>query len=73
MKSGLLLLVWSMLLLSGALPVMADGIILPPPPPPGPFTDPPWLTIKYHRVDVTIDNQVATTRIDQVFVNEGDF
>ncbi|MFC1960161.1 VIT domain-containing protein [Chloroflexota bacterium] len=72
MKRGLLLLVLGLLLLSGALPALADGIIIPPPPPPGPFTDPPWLTIKYHRVNVTIDNQVTTTRIDQVFVNEGD-
>ncbi len=60
------------LLLGSVWPVLADGIILPPPRPPGPFTDPPWLTIRYHHVDVTIDNQVATTRIDQVFVNEGE-
>ncbi|MBI2920665.1 MAG: VWA domain-containing protein [Planctomycetes bacterium] len=27
------------------------------------------IAVKYHRVEVTIDNQVATTEIDQVFVN----
>ena len=29
----------------------------------------PQLSIKYHRVTVTIDNQVASTHVDQVFVN----
>ena len=37
----------------------------------------PWraipLTVKYHHVDVTIKDQVATTHVDQVFVNEADF
>jgi Ca-activated chloride channel family protein len=27
------------------------------------------MAVKYHKVDVSIDNQVATTEIDQVFVN----
>jgi Ca-activated chloride channel family protein len=49
----------------------ADGIIIPEPPPPGVVTDPNWLTIKYHRVHVEIDNQIATTHVDQVFLNEG--
>ncbi len=71
MKRALVLLLTTVLLLGTALPALADGIIIPPMPPPGPFTDPVWLTIKYHRVNVTIDNQVATTHIDQVFVNEG--
>ncbi|MBN2472422.1 MAG: VWA domain-containing protein [Anaerolineae bacterium] len=71
MKRSIVLLVTLIMLLGAVLPVFADGIIIPPPPPPGPFTDPAWLTIRYHRVNVTIDNQVATTRIDQVFVNEG--
>ncbi len=30
------------------------------------------LRIEYQRVNVTIDDQVATTHIDQLFVNEGD-
>ena len=32
----------------------------------------PYLTVKYHHVEVTIENQVATTRIDQVFINDYD-
>jgi Ca-activated chloride channel family protein len=48
----------------------ADGIIIPEPPPHIPITEVPNLTIKYHRVRVTIGDQVATTHVDQVFVNE---
>ncbi|MBN1219244.1 MAG: VWA domain-containing protein [Anaerolineae bacterium] len=58
-------------------PVLADGIIIPEPPicidcpvPPPPPHEVPYLTVEYHRVNVTIDNQVATTRIDQVFRND---
>ncbi len=51
-------------------PVLADGIIIPEPPPDVPFTEVPNLAIKYHKVKVTIDDQVATTYVDQVFVNE---
>ncbi|MBI5876062.1 MAG: VWA domain-containing protein [Chloroflexi bacterium] len=74
----------------GAMPVRADGIVVPCPPPmdgqaprpcPTPTLQPcpagarcvpvsPSLAIKYHRVTVTIDNQVATTRVDQVFLND---
>lgn len=52
-------------------PAAADGIIIidPPPEPPPDWT--PWLTIRYHRVHVTIDGQVATTRVDQAFRNDG--
>ncbi|MBI5670314.1 MAG: VWA domain-containing protein [Chloroflexi bacterium] len=44
-----------------------------PPQPPigGVFTNPEWLKINYHRVNVTIDNQIATTDVDMEFVNEG--
>jgi Ca-activated chloride channel family protein len=46
----------------------ADGMIIPLPPRPGdPF--PPNLSIKYHHVDIKIDNQVAQTSVDQVFIN----
>ncbi len=49
----------------------ADGIIIVEPPPDvPPVRLDEALTIKYHRVTVTIDDQVATTRVDQVFVNE---
>ncbi len=48
--------------------VLADGFIIPRPPRPyEPF--PPNLSIKYHHVQVKIDNQVAQTAVDQVFIN----
>jgi len=46
----------------------ADGFIIPIPPPD--VVRVPPLAIKYHRVSVEIDDQVARTKIDQVFVNE---
>jgi len=62
------------LLLTIATPVLADGIIIPDPPPdPMPPGEMPWLTIRYHRVDVTIEDQVAVTRVEQEFVNEYDW
>ncbi len=59
--------------LGPAVPALADGIIIPEPPPDRPIVDVPYLAVKYHRVTVTIENQVATTHVDQVFVNEADF
>lgn len=54
-------------------PVLADGIIIIDPPiTPQPDWK-PWLTIRYHRVMVTIEDQVATTKVDQVFRNDGKF
>ncbi len=51
-----------------AAPSWADGFIIPVPPGPGkPF--PPSLSIKYHHVDINIDNQVAQTSVDQIFIN----
>lgn len=64
-------------------PICRDGPCPPPPCvlPPVPCMDcppivyhcPPFQTplrVKVHRVDVTIDQQVATTKIDQTFVND---
>ena len=60
-------------------PVQADGIIIPEPPicnplgcvlPPLPMEQ---LEIKYHHVEVTIDNQLVTNRVDQVFYNPNDY
>ncbi len=45
--------------------------VCPPPIVPGVFTNPEWLKIDYHRVTVTIENQIATTQVDLEFVNEG--
>lgn len=54
-----------------------------PTPPPCPTDIPcPWptpfpigdqLEIKYHRVTVTIENQIATTQVDQLFYNPNDW
>ncbi len=59
-------------------PASADGIIIPDPPicepdpcpVPFPITQ---LAIKYHRVRVTIEDQVVTTHVDQVFRNDNDW
>ena len=53
-------------------PAHADGIIICDPGPcPGPYPLAP-LAIKYHHVTVTIQDQVATTHVDQVFYNPSD-
>ncbi|MFH1927447.1 MAG: VIT domain-containing protein, partial [Chloroflexota bacterium] len=62
-----------LLICSWPMPAQADGVIIPEPPPHVPPVRVPNLTIKYHRVTVTIDNQVAITKIDQVFVNESPY
>lgn len=56
----------------------ADGIIIPDPPicEMGPCPGPMpiiQLAIRYHRVSVTIDNQLAVTRVDQIFHNPNDW
>ena len=58
--------------------VRADGLIIVEPPPcdpacPGPIRVGDQLTVKSHRVNVTITNQVATTAIDQVFFNHNEW
>ncbi|MBN1260084.1 MAG: VWA domain-containing protein, partial [Anaerolineae bacterium] len=45
--------------------IIIDPPIVPPPP-----EWSPWLTIRYHRVMVAIEDQVAITRVDQVFRND---
>ncbi len=60
------------MLLATAAPALADGVIIPDPPP-VPMPEPIWLTIRTHRVTVTIEDQVAVTRVDQVFVNDYDW
>jgi len=46
--------------------------IRPCPPVPPPLGSTP-LTVKYHKVTVTIEDQVARTHVDQVFVNDSTF
>ena len=70
-RTMLLLFLLTGLLIMGAMPVAAQGVILPPPGG-GVFTDPSWLKIDYHRVNVTIDNQIATTNVDMQFTNQGE-
>ncbi|HWQ05405.1 MAG TPA: VIT domain-containing protein [Longilinea sp.] len=66
------------LLLLVAVPVQADGIIIPTPPP-CPMDGCPsvfpvsQLAVKYHHVDVKIENQIAVTHVDQVFFNPNDW
>jgi Ca-activated chloride channel family protein len=58
------------------IPAYADGIIIPEPPICDPIPCPPvpkpmaQLAIEYHHVQVDIDQQVATTHVDQVFRND---
>lgn len=70
MNKGLALLALLFITLAIASPVTADGIIIIDPPPQPPPDWSPWLTIRYHRVAVDIVDQVATTRVDQVFRND---
>jgi Ca-activated chloride channel family protein len=72
--------VLAIFLLGGVvLPVLADGIIIPEPPPCREFDCPPFprplsqLEIKYHHVDVVIEDQVAETHVDQIFYNPNDW
>src|SRR5687767_1990702 len=91
MKARLLFV--PLLFLFAATAALADGLIVIWNPPPRPWPHPhprPWpmprphpvfapLEVAYHKVDVTIDGQKATTRVDQEFINpnnatlEGDY
>lgn len=62
-----LLITFAVLFLAFSAVAWADGFIIPIPTPEFPRIPP--LSIKYHRVNVTIQDQVATTQVDQVFIN----
>ena len=69
------LLITFVFLMVSIQPAMADGIVFPDPPP---IPDPPpleesWLTIRYHRVSVLIEDQIAVTRVEQEFYNHHDW
>lgn len=72
-KDLLVALFVTALCLTSAAPALADGLIIPVPPPDIPPDRVPYLTVRYHHVTVTIDGQVATTHVDQVFVNEASY
>jgi len=77
MKTKFFLIIFILLLSAFVLPspARADGIIIPEPPicDPGPCVPRPipisQLEIRYHYVDVTIEDQIAVTHVDQVFYN----
>jgi Ca-activated chloride channel family protein len=75
MKKGLIPLLINLLFLVILVqPVKADGIIIPDPP--FPPTEPfpmKQLEITYHHVNVSIKDQVAVTRVDQVFFNPNEW
>lgn len=78
LKSAFLILLTISMAAVVVLPAQADGIIIPEPPicDPGPCREPfpvSQLAIEYHHVDVTIENQVAITHVDQVFRNDNDW
>jgi len=58
------------LLLGSAGVVHADGVVIVEPPPGVPAPEAPNLVVEYHRVSVGITDQVATTEVDQVFLND---
>ncbi len=64
-----------MVAFAGVLTAYAQDVVTPEPPP---ITIPPvWpdsdLEIAYQHVDVTIEDQVATTHVEQLFVNNNDW
>jgi Ca-activated chloride channel homolog len=73
------ILILSVFTLAFPRPASADGIIIPEPPVcmPGPCPPIPFplsqLSIRYHHVNVTIEDQVATTHVDQVFHNPNEW
>jgi len=70
MRAVLMVLVTASLLLGSAGVAQADGVVIVDPPPGVEPTEVPNLVIKYHRVAVEITDQVATTEVDQVFLND---
>ena len=70
MKRIVLLTIFlSVIAVLGALPASAQGMIIAPP---GTNTDPDWLSIDYHRVNVDIENQIARTNVEFQFTNHGE-
>ena len=76
-STAAIILAWVMMVLPG--PASADGIIIPEPPICDPLPCPPFpsplsqLSIRFHHVTVTIEDQVAVTHVDQVFYNPNEW
>ncbi|MGQ9492237.1 MAG: VIT domain-containing protein [Anaerolineae bacterium] len=60
-----------LLFLTASATIRADGFIIPIPPPRVEIV--PDLAVKYHHVQVTIEDLVAQTKIDQVFLNDSPY
>lgn len=77
----LVLMTFVLLALIPTASARADGIIVPEPPicgdvpcfPPERPIPMDQLVIRYHRVTVTIEDQIATTHVDQVFFNPNEW
>lgn len=63
------LLIFSVL---AVLPSSAQVIMPPPPIGGGMATNPDWLSVDFHRVNVMIDEQIATTNVEMQFTNNGE-
>jgi Ca-activated chloride channel family protein len=72
MKGRMLLMGLSVLglLLATVGVAQADGVVIVDPPPGVPGPETPNLVVEYHRVSVDITDQVASTKVDQVFLND---
>ncbi len=57
------------LILLAGVAAFGDGMLIPGPPT-HIIPDEPYFTVKYHHVEVEIEDQVCTTYVDQVFINE---
>jgi Ca-activated chloride channel family protein len=73
MRAVLMVLMTASLLLGSAGVAQADGVVIVDPPPDVEPTEAPNLVIQYHRVEVEITDQVATTEVDQVFLNDTEY
>lgn len=73
-KLHVLFLMGLLLILGSAAPTFAQDVIVEPMPIIccGVATNPDWLSIDYHRVNVTIDEQIANTLVEMQFTNHGE-
>lgn len=55
-------------------PVEPPCCVMPQPIPPGGgvFTNPEWMSIDFHRVNIEVENQIVVTNVDMQFTNNGE-